>query len=410
MKIRYLFNKYISYFVILVVAFSCFYFFTVDNVSNMAFVTGIGIDRDDTSYYVVYQMFAPAGKNSTDNVNYPIITGRGDSLSTAMTDIKSRLNRQPSLDTCSIVVLGKNVYENDILSSISSLTNKKIAHRTLVVGAENTALDIFKTEIPMGEYVATALNKTFKSQQKTPEYSIASIRTILRESYSNTGVTSIPLIKTTKMVDDYTTDISTTNEENNVPDIDNNQEQANKEKTLFSCDKTIVLKDGKKELVLTSEETVGFNMFRRKFNNFTDELDGLEEEIDVFGTEARIAAEIRAKKLKIDYDLTDTNVELKINLTVAPTNLQAISTNNKEEYITMSNIHPSENVLKGCEKLVSQYFEKVMQRQLSTTVDFIDVYLSCYSKYGKKWKDFIESNPDYIQKVNYSINVKCEEN
>ena len=88
--------------------------FLLIDVEKTALIVAIGIDKTSLGYEVTAQIAVPEATNQSTKSNESVIYASGETLYDAVNDIGSRTGWYPKLSFCNLIILGNNVFEENV--------------------------------------------------------------------------------------------------------------------------------------------------------------------------------------------------------------------------------------------------------------------------------------------------------
>ena len=171
-------------------------------LKNRAIILAIGIDiSDDDEYIITAQKFSPKGTGASTAIdasktNDVIMTGKGKSITQAMTDIQSKHGKEIFLGNNSYIVFGKELAIRGI-KPVLSFFNSSYEQRptATVIMSETTAADVINNQVTQDIMPAFSLGLITEKSQGIKSVGEINFLQIMSDILSEKRSPYIPIVK-----------------------------------------------------------------------------------------------------------------------------------------------------------------------------------------------------------------------
>ena len=162
--------------VIFVTGFSNSY--TSHNISNLAYVLAIGIDKGEKAKLKISAQFSKSaifssgsGSSSEDASNIILVSGEADSIFSGLNLLNSYIGKELNLAHCSVIIFSEEFAKEGISTEIFSLiNNEEVRPSTNLVISKCSAYDYLNNSIPNLEKMTIKYYDTFSITSRFTGY------------------------------------------------------------------------------------------------------------------------------------------------------------------------------------------------------------------------------------------------
>jgi len=389
-------SRYFKIFVAIVIALFVAWIsssYTKNEIADRAIVLGIGVDYADEIFEVTAEVVSPNEGSEGGGVSATskLLSGKGETVPLAIQNIYQTSGKNPSLGQTGIILLGEGTRDIEIKHVLSYfILSDAFKDGVTIAACNGSAKEIFESTSPVDSMVSFAL------------------QTIIQKSGKKTNSTSNVL---QNFVEKQTT-LSGVSFLSEVSFIDDENQKANKTKDsekktgVYDCSRVSVFKNGLYVATLDSDHTRGFVLLDKSktYDSFV-----IENAESVIGTKDKVSVGIVSKDVSSDVVFDGERAEVEYDVNIKLRRMRTDVSGSVMDFLpkvpTFIDDNIKDEVKIQIEKLVLGSFEKAME----LNCDYFGVANSLYKKYGNKWKDFQDRNPDYLKDVIFKIKVNIED-
>ena len=393
-----------SKFLPIAIAFTLILFLTNNfgliDIEKTAIVIALGLDKGSGGYEVTAQIAVPQSTDAAPNAD-AMVKGKGATIADALDDIGVTTGWYPLLSFCNLIVVSDDLLSRDVMVFIDYFNRTdKIPDSSLLVACKGKAADLLSVRTPLDSVPAFALEKILvKDVAKLNRISFTNVKDFTKGYFSKSESSYMPLIEETE-----TKTAPEVKEGNGGQASDGSGGSGNAsgnsgdEQKVFDCTTTLLFKKGVNVGRLDRDESLFFNIKRRKTKDTYFDLNDVEWEGKKVSLTLGIDEEY--KKFSLSFDKSPVfNVKLTLKCHVE--DLQ--KSEEVGELFTTQNI-PKE-ILAVAEKKIKTIYENMIEKLRASDCDLFgltdDLYKYHFFNY-EKYKD------DILQKATLKTDIKCK--
>ena len=173
------------------------------NIEKTALIVSIGVDKKDDLYSVTTQIAIPHASADTAQNSESIITGEGDTIYSAISQIGEQTGWYPKLSFCNLIVLGESVLDGDVMSVVDFFVRSyKVEDSAILCACEGSAKDLLSSTSPLDNVSGFALSKIFVRDFNTASRVMTTtIKNFSIGYFSKSKSNFMPLVKIKKLDD-----------------------------------------------------------------------------------------------------------------------------------------------------------------------------------------------------------------
>ena len=355
--------------------------FSLIDIKESAIIVALGVDKENGRYEVSAQIAIPQATDQTASNYSTVLTGKGETVSRALENIGIHTGWYPKLSFCNIIMLGKGLFDGDIMESIDYfLRTTKIQDTAELCAAENTAKEILTAFSPLDEISAFSLIKILqKDAESSSSVTFTSIREFAMGYYSKSGFSLMPVVSTIKVdgKGEGKGNQAAGSFDLSRPASSTEGGGDKKNQTLFSATKTLLFKKGRASTVLDEKQTMLFNLLDHPINEASIQIKNTEH----CGKPADLFLALRNNRGKITLTVKNgrpiVNVRLKVAARIDDTNVSVSPENLAGGYTV------PENVLKDLEKELSSVIVSAFEKARADGCDLFEIKDRLYRTQNK---------------------------
>lgn len=181
----------------------------VPRLKSRAIILAIGIDiSEDDEYIITAQKFSPKGTGASTAIdasktNDVIMTGKGKSITQAMTEIQSKHGKEIFLGNNSYIIFGKELAKRGI-KPVLSFFNSSYEQRptATVIMSDTTAADVISNQVTQDIMPAFSLGLVTKKSKGIKSVGEITFLQIMSDILSEKRSPYIPIVKVGKNEND----------------------------------------------------------------------------------------------------------------------------------------------------------------------------------------------------------------
>ncbi len=385
-------KKYLKYafiFLLVAVAFWIISGYVKSELADRAVVLGIGIDYQEEVFEVTAEVISPGqSTEGGSQVQSKLLVGRGETVPLAIQDIYQTSGKNPSLGQTGFILLGEGMKQQDLRQVLSYFVfSDAFKDGVTVAMCDGTARKIFETTSPLDNMISYALQSIIQqSGQKTNSISNF-LQNFIEKQMMPSETSFLSEVRFVKEL---------------VPESDKGESDT---KTLgvYDCAQINIFKNGRYTGTLSKDETRGFIMMdeNMSYDNFV--VEDAEGDLNIKG---KISIGIASKDAGMDVKMQDGKPTVKFSTQIKLRKMKTDVSGNVMDYLPKTPDEVSgyikDNVKKQVEELVNAAIEKCVE----IDCDYFEIANKMFKTYGNKWKDYQKENPDYLQKTQFSVEIK----
>ncbi len=243
------------------------------NIEKTALIVSIGVDKKDGLYSVTTQIAIPQASADTAQNSESIITGEGDTIYSAISQIGEQTGWYPKLSFCNLIVLGESVLA-DVMSVVDFFVRSyKVEDSAILCATEGSAKDLLASVSPLDSVSGFALSKIFVRDFNTASRVMTTtIKNFSIGYFSKSNYGFMPLVKI-KELDDKSTQadkgLSGSSGESSSGSSSGGSSQNGGSKTksvVYDATTTLLFDNGKKVGQIDGELSLFFSFLFKSVN------------------------------------------------------------------------------------------------------------------------------------------------
>ena len=375
-------------------------------INTYAVVTSIGIDKideEDLNYEISLLTFIPIAEQSFTET-YKVVSSKGRSVSEAMDFAGLHIGRQVGLSHVKLVVLNKELIDDDISNYLDYLSrSKNMSSSTRIVISDSSAKDFLNAAQELDSESSIKVSELINFNSEYIYASNSSFETFFKGMFGPTKVSLVPFLKLENENDDGISVFA----ENDAQSGDGNGEntgsgvETSKQKnTIINNGDTIIFKDGKKKAVIDGRQAKAINLIRGDFKTGSIEVkDFSNEDFEhvnlIFEIYNKVVFENGVPIFHINMDLTLSLSEIQNPNGMIEKNVEFFAVSQKETDAVAKKVNTS--------------MAEALQIMRDNQVDIINFYTYMHNSNKKQFNKFLKSLDDkdnYLSNMVFKSSVK----
>lgn len=331
---------------ITVVAFVAFIMasFNGSNVLDRAIILGLGIDQSDDGVSLTAEVVSPSSSGEQVGTFSKTVTTKGKTVAEAIQSVAEKTGKEASLGQCTVVVLGKEYYENvDFSDTVDYLVNHhSLKESTVLCCCEGSAEKLFNYGEAISQSISLAVATMILDQAQNIAVPTGNLLTFARSQneLNSTG---------------YLNKITF------VPSENKDAQNPDKVQGYFTYHELAVFRSNKFVCTLTDEDVKGMSLFIKdvKGDEFVSDADTL-------------TYTVRVNDKEIKQNPVDGGFEISVTLSVrlARTDSEEVTgviTAKKDKEI-------SQKILNDVQSQATKLAEKFLAKQVEYNFDLLNFH------------------------------------
>jgi len=325
-----------------------FLFFTNDfglvDIRKTAIITAVGIDKEDELYKVGALIAVPEASSGQKSTSEVLVSGEGKTVSYALSEIADKTGWVPKLVFCRTVIIGEDIAAENAMDCLDYfLRNEYMSDNCMLACSYGKAEEILSASPSTETLASVALSSVIGGEaNQSGKAAVINLKDFAIGYYGESASGYMPIVEA----------VTPEKESAEASSLEGGGEsQKSAGGSIYRTTATAMFVNGKKAGELTAEETLMFNVLRKKlrFAVFNAECDGATYSLGLRKNSGSI-------RLKIDGTVPRLNVKVKAVASVADA-----AFSDSVEGITFSSAVPpavKEAAEKKMEELLGSIFSK----------------------------------------------------
>ena len=369
-------------------------------------VRALGIDKVGEEYEISAIAFLPKASQSFTE-NYKIVEGKGKTLYEAIASATKETGKDVGLAHTGIVFVNDELCKQGLVESMDFLVRDySLGNNTFVVYVPDSTKEMIKLTNSLALSSGIRVADVADYDEEKILHGQSNIESIYDSAYSKSKCSLLSVMEISETEGLSVEGQPSGNEESSGA----GGTEGEKEKKILNSGKILVLKSGKKALLLEEEEADFYKWTRNsKFSdiliieNFSDEK--FDNAILTF----------TVKSNDVNYDLSFENNIPVCTLTINPTLIlmEANQKNTDSDISLFASIEPTGKLKETINNKIKTEVEQILEKFKTLNLDVNKVYEKFYASKTKQFKQFLntlENKEDYLSEIVFKVVVKSEIN
>ena len=389
-------QKYSKMVLLVIVAFFVAWIatsYTKSEIADRAVVLGLGIDMQDENIVVTAEVISPNEGSDTGSASATskLLTGVGSTLPLAIQDIFQTSGKNPSLGQTGIILLGESMNKQELKHILSYfILSDAFKDGVTLATCKGSAKQIFESTSPVDSMVSFALQTIIQKSGKKTNSTSNVLQNFVE---SQTRYSGASFLSQVSFLDDGNQKV-------------NKDKDSNKKTGVYDCSRVSVFKNGFYVDTLDRDETRGFVMLdeSKTYDSFV-----VDDAQSVIGTKDKVSVGIVSKKVEPQVGFDGDKISAQYKLDMKIRRMRTDVTGNVMDLLPKLPALIDEHIKKEVTNQVDTLVQKAFAKSKQTNCDFFGVADAMYKKYGKKWDEYQKQNPDYMDKVEFKIDIQVND-
>lgn len=376
-------------------------------------VTSIGIDKEEDKYTLTTLAVIPKGSNDV-NANLESFSGEGKTVSEALKNISFNTGKKIGLAHCDSIIISLDLTEDNISIILDYFirTSNLTTNATLIV-SDGKASDLLTASKSSNNYLDLSIKNIVAFQEENSFIDDITIEKFYKTYFTESSTFYLPILAVQSSEESGSPSSgggagSSGNESGGNSDNSGGGESGGKEdKKIKNEERILVLKNGKKQRELTDDEIFIYSLISSSSHNLQIELENVNDE---YVTDSLEVYEQVGKAVFTDYTFdAEGNPIVKYDVWLSVMIDEIASTINYA-YASIDSLQNfiSPTIEKLINTQVAEKLKHTNEKLHSEGSDLFGIFEKYHAFHTKKWKDYLntlESQHDYLEKLNIAINL-----
>lgn len=377
-------------------------------------VVAVGVDKMDEEYEVSIQYILPYKSSGENELKLGSI--KAENVAEGMHKMNLLFGKNSGFAHCKMLILNDKVCEEDITSVIDFFSRIKTnSNNILLINTPTSAKDVLSTASDLNSDLYIAMNCKCLYGHRHYQ-NLKSLGDYYDSFFGPTKCITITIIDTEKQsAEDSSSGGGSSSGGSSGGDSSNPSSSSStsppeEEKKMKNEGKLAVIKNGRKILELSEEQSVDLNWFNPKVR---DQFFTIKDFSDEYISNANLTFDIFEKKVKVKthFEGNIPHYTLKLDLSVRANQLS--SENISEIYYEVMTIQFSEKLKESLKQYVSNSLSAAEALFKQKEYDVIDCYSNFHKFQNKKFKTYLNSLDEdeyFLKNVVFHYEIEISQN
>lgn len=370
-------------------------------INTYAVVTSIGIDSTDDEenrYEISLLTFIPiAEQNFTET--YKVVSAKGRSVSEAMDFAGLHIGRQVGLSHVKLVVIDKNLINDDISNYLDYLSrSKNMSASTRIIVSDSSAKDFLNAAQKLDSESSIKVSELINFNSEYIYSADSTFETFFKGLFGPTRVSLIPYLKLEEKSVDGISVFADNEQGGSGQDQKSGSTTTQELEKIVNNGDTMIFKDGKFKTMIDGKDAKKINLIRGDFKTGSIEVYNFSnEDFD----NVNLVFEIFNKKIKYkvvyENDIPIFMIDMKLTLSLSEIqNPNGMIEKNVEFFVI------SDKEMEAISQKVNSSMAQALEIMRENQVDIIDFYTYMHNSNKVEFQKFLDSLDD---KDNYLSHI-----
>lgn len=372
-------------------------------------VIAVGVDKKEEDFEVSLQYIIPHASTSSESLN--LVTEKGKSVDEAIQKINKELGKFSGFAHCRVLIFSDKVAEDNLTNVLDSIIRKKTNTNNIVlISTPDSSKDVLETSNNLDSNLYTFLNNSAFSNELKGYESLKSIGDYYGCYFGRCKCLRVNIIEIEEEKQSSQGDGSgggsETSSQNSSEGGGGGSSSGSTSKKLKNEGKILIIKNQKKLLSLSKEESENLNWFNEdiqkldfKLNNFSNStLENASITFHVFN---------KKTKYKVYFSSGVPNVDVNIKIHLKP--IQILTENISPENYKINHDFLTKDVEEAIKTTILTKLKQAENNFKNNEYDVInceDLFFKYYPNQYKNYKNSILKDRYFIKDVNFNYNIQ----
>ena len=372
--------------------------FLLIDVEKTALIVAIGIDKIDAGYEVTAQIAVPEATNQSTKSNESVIYANGQTLYDAINDIGSRTGWYPKLSFCNLIILGNEVFEDNVMGVIDFFVRSyKVEDSAILCASETSAKEVLLSISPLDNISSFALTKIFvRDHNNASSILTTTIKDFAMLYYSPCKSGFMPVIKMIETKDNGNNTSSASSLTSNSGASEN---KSSNTPVVYDAETCLLFSEGYKTGEISGDSCLFYSLFEKSVNEAFFNLEITDQE----GNHGK--ALIGVKRVDSSIKLVEESGEfylkgkMKLWLQINDTDFGQ----SMEQIATIGRL--SQNMLLKAENYAETTLNSLFEKTINSNCDLFETKNMLYRFHNDK---FEKNSKDLLKNLKCDFKVTCQ--
>lgn len=280
-------NPIILVFLVILLFYTPTAIFSPGESRNRGVITAVGLDKVDNLYEISLLTFIPTVNQSFEEQK-SLISAKGESVAEAVYRAEIAMGRKIGLFHAKTTIVNEELLKEDVAKHLDYLSRvASLPENTVFVGTNKTAKELLKKSQVSKNNVGLKLEQIVAFNTENLYFMDTSLESFYEGYYNDTksSVIGYFCLEDLKETDASVEKVSMSEDRGSIgqsanqgSEKESSQTEGEKKEELINCGKTILLKEGKLQEILSYEDLNDINLLNPKAKNQLIKIENVEQD------------------------------------------------------------------------------------------------------------------------------------
>lgn len=404
-------NPMIFVFLIILIFYTPIAIFSPGESRNRGIITAVGLDKVDSLYEISLLTFIPTVNQSFEEQK-SLISAKGESVAEAVYRAEIAMGRKIGLFHAKTTIVNEELLKEDVAKHLDYLSRvASLPENTVFVGTNKTAKELLKNSQVSKNNVGLKLEQIVAFNTENLYFMDTSLESFYEGYYNDTRSSIIGYLCLEDMEEtDASVEKVSMSEDRGSSAQNSNQETAEKQKTkkqeLINCGKTILLKEGKMQEILSYDDLNDINLLNPKAKNQLIKIENVIQD----GKEVNAIYQVKQKQI-----LSTTRFENGYPVYFAKIiflfELVEVEGVNEEIKVNTDLLEFTDEVKEKLDFEIKKKLSNAINILKRNGTDILELNKKFYLENRKEYKDYIKNHngvENFVKDIIFKVNIISE--
>ena len=404
-------NPMIFVFLIILIFYTPIAIFSPGESRNRGVITAVGLDKVDSLYEISLLTFIPTVNQSFEEQK-SLISAKGESVAEAVYRAEIAMGRKIGLFHAKTTIVNEELLKEDVAKHLDYLSRvASLPENTVFVGTNKTAKELLKNSQVSKNNVGLKLEQIVAFNTENLYFMDTSLESFYEGYYNDTRSSIIGYLCLEDMEEtDASVEKVSMSEDRGSGAQNSNQETAEKQKSkkqeLINCGKTILLKEGKMQEILSYDDLNDINLLNPKAKNQLIKIENVIQD----GKEVNAIYQVKQKQI-----LSTTKFENGYPVYFAKIiflfELVEVEGVNEEIKVNTDLLEFTDEVKEKLDFEIKKKLSNAIDILKRNGTDILELNKKFYLENRKEYKDYIKNHngvENFVKDIIFKVNITSE--
>lgn len=404
-------NPMIFVFLIILIFYTPIAIFSPGESRNRGVITAVGLDKVDSLYEISLLTFIPTVNQSFEEQK-SLISAKGESVAEAVYRAEIAMGRKIGLFHAKTTIVNEELLKEDVAKHLDYLSRvASLPENTVFVGTNKTAKELLKNSQVSKNNVGLKLEQIVAFNTENLYFMDTSLESFYEGYYNDTRSSIIGYLCLEDMEEtDASVEKVSMSEDRGSSVQNSNQKTEEKQKTkkqeLINCGKTILLKEGKMQEILSYDDLNDINLLNPKAKNQLIKIENVIQD----GKEVNAIYQVKQKQI-----LSTTRFENGYPVYFAKIiflfELVEVEGVNEEIKVNTDLLEFTDEVKEKLDFEIKKKLSNAINILKRNGTDILELNKKFYLENRKEYKDYIKNHngvENFIKDIIFKVNIISE--